>query len=53
MLAQVGPEQRISRPIGRPPNESHVARLKVCGSKHRPIPSETQLRCGVCVRPGV
>jgi len=35
--------------LSRPPNvESHVARLKVCGSTHWPIPSEMQLRCHVC-----
>jgi len=49
MLAYAGPERRIPRPLGKPPNvESHVARLEVCGSKHWPIPSETQLRCRVC-----
>ena len=46
MLAHAGPERRVPRPFGRPPNvESHVARLEVCGSKHWPIPSEMQLRC--------
>jgi len=49
MLAHAGP-----RPLGRPPNvESHVARLEVCGSKHWPIPSETQLRCRMCKARGV
>jgi len=49
MLAHVGPERIIQRKLSRPPNvESHVARLKVCGSKHLPIPSETQLRCHIC-----
>jgi len=28
--------------------EPHVARLKVFGSKHWPIPCETQLRCDMC-----
>jgi len=42
MLAHAEPEQRVPRPLGRPPNvESHFAKLKVCGSKHWPIPSET------------
>ena len=46
MLTHAGPERRIPRPLGRPPNvESHVARLEVCSSKHWPIPSEMQLRC--------
>jgi len=54
MLAHAGPEWRIPRPLGRPPNvESHVARLEVCGSKHWPIPSETQLGCRVCKARGV
>ena len=54
MLAHAGPEQRIPRPTGRPTNvESHIARLKVCGSKHWLIPSETQLRCRVCKARGV
>jgi len=49
MLAQVGPERTVPRPLGRPPNvESHVAMLEVCGSKHWPTRSETQLRCRVC-----
>ena len=48
MLAHVGPERRVLRPLGRPPNvESHVARFEACCSKHWPIPSETQLRCRV------
>ena len=49
MLAHAGLEWRVPRPLGRPPNtESHVARLEVCGGKHCPIWSETQLRCRVC-----
>ena len=53
-MAHAGPEQRVSRPLGRPPNvESRVARLEVCGSKHWPIPPETQLRCHVCKARGV
>ena len=41
MLVHAGPEQTVTRPSGRPPNvESHIARLKVCGSKHWTIPSE-------------
>jgi hypothetical protein len=45
MLAHAGPERRVTRPLGRSPNvESHIARLKVCGSKHWNISSETQLR---------
>jgi len=49
MLTHSGPERRVPRPLGRPPNvESHVARLGVSGSKHWPIPSVTQLRCRVC-----
>ena len=53
MLAHAGPEHRVPRPLGRPPNvESHVARLKVCGSKQWPIRSETQLGVA-CIRPGV
>jgi len=45
MLAHAGPERRVTRPLGRSPNvESHIARLKVCGSKHWTSPSETQLR---------
>ena len=48
-LAHGGPEGRVRRTLGRPPNvESHVARLEVCGSIYWPIPSETQLRCRVC-----
>ncbi len=54
MLAHSGTERRVPRPLGRPPNvESQVARLEVCGSKHWPIPSETQLRCRVCKARGV
>jgi len=49
MLAHAGPEQRVPRPLGRPPKaEKHVTRLEVCGSKHWLTPSETQLRCRVC-----
>jgi len=49
MLAHAGPEQRVPRSLGRPPNvEPHVARLKVFGIKHWPIPCETQLRCDMC-----
>jgi hypothetical protein len=51
-LAYAGPQWRIPRPLGRPPNdESHVARLEVCGSRHWPIPSRCS--CVACVRPGV
>jgi len=54
MLAHAGPEWRVQRPLGRPPNdESHVAMLEVCGSKHWPTRSETQLRCRVCKARGV
>jgi len=54
MLAHGRLEQRIPRPLSRPPNvESHVARLEVCGSKHWPIPSEMQLRCCMCKARGV
>jgi len=54
MLARVGPERRVPKPLGRPPNiESRVARLEVCGSKHSPIPSETQLRYRLCKARGV
>jgi len=54
MLAHAGPERRVPRPLGRQPNvESHVVRLEVCGSKHWPIPSETQLRCHMCKARGV
>ena len=53
MLAHAGPEWRVPRPLGRPPNiESHVARLEVCSSKH----GLSHLRRGWgvgCVRPGV
>jgi len=35
MLTHAGPERRVPRQLGRPPNvESQVARLEVCGSKH-------------------
>jgi hypothetical protein len=54
MLAHAGPDQRVPRPLGRPPNiESNIARLEVCGSKHWPILSETQLMCCVCKPRGV
>ena len=54
MLAHAEPELRIPRPLGRPLNvESHVARLNVCGDKHWPTPSETQLRCHMCKARGV
>jgi hypothetical protein len=54
MLAHAGPERRVPRSLGRPPKiEKFVARLEVCGSKHWPIPSETQLRCRVCKARGV
>ena len=54
MLAHAGPEQRVPRPLGRPPNvESQVTGLEVCGSKHWPIRSEMQLRCRVCKARGV
>ena len=54
MLAHAGPEQRVPRPLGRPPNiELHIARLEVCSSKHWPIPSETQLRRHMCKARGV
>ena len=54
MLAHAGPERRVPRPLGRPPKvEKRVARLEVCGSKHWPTPSETQLRCCVCKARGV
>jgi len=54
MLAHAGPEWRVPRALGRQPNfESHVARLEVLGSKHWPIPSETQLRCHICKARGV
>ena len=49
MLAHAGPEWRMPRPLGRPPNvEAHIARLKVCGKKHEPILSAMQLRCRMC-----
>jgi len=54
MLAHAGPEQRKPRPLGRPPNtELQVARLKACGRKYWPTPSEMQLRCRVCKARGV
>ena len=54
MLAHARPEQRVPRPLGRPPKaEKRVARLEVCGSKHWPTLSETQLRCRVCKARGV
>ena len=54
MLANAGPERRVPKPLGRPPNvESHVTRLEVCGSKHWPTLSEMQLRCHVCKARGV
>jgi len=56
MLAHAGPEQRVPRPLGRPPNvESHVTvtSLEVCSSKQWPIPPETQLRCHMCKARGV
>jgi len=54
MLAHAGPEQRVPRPLGRPPNvESHITRLEVSSSKHWPIPSEMQLRYLVCKARGV
>ena len=53
-MALAGPEQRLPRPLGRPPNvESHVTMLEVCGSKRWPTCSETQLRCHVCKGRGV
>ena len=54
MLAHARPEQRIPRPLRRPPNaEVHIARLEVCGSKRWPIPSEMQLKCRMCKARGV
>ena len=54
ILAHAGPEQRVTRQLGTPPNvESHITRLEVCGSKHWPIPSEMQLRCRMCKARGV
>ena len=54
MLAHVGPEQRVPRPLGSPPNvKSHFAKLEVCGGKRWPIPSEMQLRCRMCKARGV
>ena len=54
VLAHAGPEQRLPRTLGRTTNvESQVARLEVCGRKHWPVPSETQLSCRVCKARGV
>ena len=54
MLTYAVPERRVPRSLGRPPKvEKSVARLEVCGSKHWPTPSETQLRCCVCKARGV
>ena len=54
MLAHVGPEWRVTWPLGRPANvESHIASLEVCGSKHWTIPSETQLSYHVFKARGV
>ena len=54
MLAHAGPERRVPRPLGRPPNvESHVAMPEVCGSKHWLTRSATHLRCRVCKGRGV
>jgi len=54
MLAHAGPEWRVPRPLGRPPKAEKLhARLEVCGNKHWPTPSETQLRCRVCRVRGV
>jgi len=54
MQAHAGPERRVPRPFGRPPKvEKRIAGLEVCGSKHWPTPSETQLRCCVCKATGV
>ena len=54
MLAHAGPDRRVPRPLGRPPNvETHVASLEVCGTKHWPTRSEKQLRCHVCKARGV
>jgi hypothetical protein len=54
MLAHVGPEKEVPRPLSRPPNvEKHVARLEVCGSTHWPVHSEKQLTCCVCNTSGV
>ena len=54
MLAHVGPEWRVPRPLGRPPKaEKCVVRLQVCGSKHWPTLCVMQLRCRVCKARGV
>jgi hypothetical protein len=54
MLAHAGPERRVPRPLGTPPNvEKRVARLEACRSKHWPIPTEKQMRCRVCKAKGV
>jgi hypothetical protein len=54
MLAHTGPEWRVPRPLGRPPNvESHVAMLKVCDSKQWPTRPVTKLRCRVCKARGM
>jgi len=54
LLEHAGPERRVPRPLGRPPNvELHVNRLELSGSKHWPTRSETQLRCRVCKAKGV
>jgi len=54
MLAHAGPERRVPRTLGRQPKaEKLLARLEVCGNKHWPTPSETQLRCRVCRARGV
>jgi len=40
MLAHALPEREVPWPLGRPPNvEKHVARLKICGSRHWSVPS--------------
>jgi hypothetical protein len=45
MLAHARPERGVVRSLGRAPNvESHITRLKVCGSKQWTILSEKQLR---------
>jgi len=54
MLAHAGPEWRIPRPLGKPPNvDTQLNRLDVYGSKHWPILSETQLLCRVFKSRGV
>ena len=54
MLAHAGQEWRVPTPLHRPPNvDPHVSRLEVCGSKHWPTRSETQLRCRVGKSRGV